>query len=263
MMIAAVMTVALGAQGALASGTLLDNAVLVMDFADQTGFTPISADNDGTYIWTASGGGTGNPIGRYLLDGTADGTFVPGIDFRSIYVSNGGQLYAKEYCGNVYSVSQSGTATYLFTLADPDCQSSVSFSADDSELYAMVAPTLYRFNAANGAPLGSFTLTGMGGNELAYPQLVQMETNATGRIITYSDGVASEWDLAGNRVGQCTVGIATPADFNTNFSFGVGNDDYVYLYNANTARWEVYDIGLATPTATLDTSWGSLKTLFR
>lgn len=259
----ATLTVAFGAQQALASGTLLDNAVLIMDFADQTGYTPISADNDGSYIWTASGGGTGNPIGRYLLDGTADGTFVPGIDFRSLYVSNGGQLYAKEYCGDVYSISQSGTATFLFTLPDPDCQSSASFNADDTELYVMSAPTLYRFDAANGAPLGSFTLTGMGGNELNYPQLVQMETNAGGRIVTFADGIVSEWDLAGNRIGQCTVGISTPADFNTNWSFGVGNDDYVYLFNANTTRWEVYDVGLTGPTAVEGTSWGNLKALFR
>ncbi len=257
-------SICLCAGQALASGTLFDNGVLQMAFPDQTGFTPISADNDGTYIWTASGGGTGNPIGRYLLNGTPDALFVPGIDFRSVYVSNGGQLYAKEYCGNVYSLTQNGVKTFLFTLPDPDCQSSASFNADDTELYTMSAPILYRYNAANGSPIGSVTLNGMGGNELNYPESIQMETNGTGRILTFADGVVSEWDLSGNRVGQCTVPIATPNDFNTNFSFGVGNDNFVYLFDANTAQWEVYDVGVTGgPTAVEPTTWGAVKALFR
>jgi hypothetical protein len=255
--------VALVAPGAMASGTLFDNGSLVMDFADQTGSTPISADNDGTYIWTASGGGC-NPIGRYNQDGSPAGLYNVCLDFRTLFVSDGGQLYGKLYCGGIYSISQSGVPTFLFNLSDPDCQSSASLNGDDSELYVYAAPTVYRVDATNGNALGSFTLSGLGGNELNYPQNVQMETNAAGQIVTFADGIVSEWDLAGNRIGQCTVPIGTPGGFNTNWSFGVGNDNYVYLYNENTARWEVYDVGLTGgPTATQETTWGQLKALYR
>jgi hypothetical protein len=253
-----------GATDALASGTLYDNGVLQFTFGDQTGYTPISADNDGTYIWTASGGG-GNPLGRYNQDGSPNGYYPVGLDFRSLFVSNGGQLYGKMYCGDVYSISQSGVPTYMFNLGgDPDCQSSGSFNADDTEIYTMAAPTITRFNAANGSMLGSFTLNGMNGNEFNYPASIQMETNADGRILTFADGVVSEWDLGGNRVGQCTVPIGSPFGFNTSFSFGVGNDNMVYLINENTGQWEVYDVGVTgNPTAVEETSWGAVKALYR
>ena len=197
-----------GATDALASGTLYDNGVLQFTFGDQTGSTPISADNDGTYIWTASGGGC-NRVGRFNQDGSPNGVYNVCLDFRSLFVSNGGQLYGKMFCGDVYSISQSGVPTYMFNLAgDLDCQSSGSFSADDTEIYTMAAPTITRFNAANGSLLGSFTLNGMNGNEFNYPASIQMETNADGRILTFADGVVSEWDLGGTRIGQCTVPIA-------------------------------------------------------
>lgn len=254
----------IGAGSALASGTLYDNGVLQFSFVDQTGYTQISADNDGTYIWTASGGGC-NPIGRYNQDGTPNGLYNVCLDFRSLFVSNGGQLYGKMYCGDVWAISQSGVPTYMFNLAgDPDCQSSGSFNADDTEIYTMAAPTISRFNAANGAYLGNFTLNGMNGNEFNYPASIQMETNADGRILTFADGVVSEWDLGGNRIGQCTVPVSTPTGFNTIFSFGIGNDNMVYLYDENTAQWGVYDVGITgNPTAVEQTTWGAVKAMYR
>jgi hypothetical protein len=249
---------------ALASGTLSDVGVLVMTYPDASeGWTTITAEHDGSYVWLAPGGGTSAPLVQYNLDGTIANTYYPQIDFRSLFATNGGQLYAKEFCGNVYTISQSGVAALQYTIADPDCQSSASFNADDSELYAFAAPNIHRFNAANGSPLGSFMLNGMGGGEFDYPDNNQMETTADGRILTWSNGVVSEWDLGGNRVGQCTIPVATPQDFNTEFSFGVGNDGLVYVYNASSNNWESYDVGAGGPVATEDTTWGQVKGLFR
>ncbi|MDM7914476.1 MAG: hypothetical protein ACE15D_00990 [Candidatus Eisenbacteria bacterium] len=264
-LVVALFVLAFAATGsALASGTLSDTGVLVYTYPDNSqGWTTMTAEMDGTYVWLAPGGNPGCPLSQYSVDGTLLNTYYPQIDFRSLYASNGGQLYAKEFCGNVYSISQSGVATLLYGISDPDCQSAASLNGDDTELYVFAAPTLYRFDAANGSPIGNVPLIGMGGGETDYPDNVQMETTADGRILTCSNGVVSEWDLAGNRIGQCNVPIGSPGDFNTDFSFGVGLDGLVYLYNANTAQWESYDVGAGGPVAVEETTWGAVKGLFR
>lgn len=258
---------ALAATSAFATGTLYDNGILGVTFLDGSnapGSTKMSGDNDGTYIWTCTGGySSGYELAKYDLSGNFIANYDAGIDYRSIFTSNGGQLYAKAYCGGVYSLTQSGVPTYLYTISDADCQSAGSFNGDDSELMTMVYGTVYRYNAANGASLGNFGLIGYGaGNENNYPDYVQMETNEDGRILTYSGGVVSEWDYAGNRVGQCSIAVDTPNGFDTIFSFGVGNDNFVYIYNEANGYWETYDVGLGIIVATENTSWSQLKALY-
>jgi len=245
---ASLLVVTIGTKPAmvLASGTLSDIGVQVQTFADGSGGTPISAEHDGNFIYTASGGSpAGNRFARYMLDGTLDLTFASGIDFRSLYTDNGGQLFAKAFgSGNVYSLTTGGVATPLYNLSDPNSQSSASLNGDDTELYTRDGNQLRRYNAANGLFLGSFTLIGMTAGELGFPDFVQMETNDAGRIFTYSGGVVSEWDLGGNRIGTSTIPIATPSMFNTEWSFGVASDDLIYLLNSNTNNWESYDVGI-------------------
>ena len=235
-----------GSSGALAGGTLLDVGVLELTFADASGTTAVSAENDGSFLYTVSGGTTGGErFARYLLDGTADLTFASGIDFRSIFTDNSGNLFAKEYGqGNVYSLTSGGMATFLFTLNDPQPQTSADFNGDDSELYTRSGALIRRYNSANGSFIGSFTLQGMGPNEDDFPEFVQMETNLAGRIFTYADGIVSEWDLAGIRIGTSTIPIDTPSSFLTTWSFGVGGDDRIYLSNEISGMWEVYDVGI-------------------
>ncbi len=232
--------------GLIEAGSLWDTGVLVRTFADHSGSTPVAAENNGAYLLTVSGGSaTGNRFARYLPDGTFDAGFASGIDFRSIDTANNQDLYAKGYPSGFYSITAGGVATYLFDLPGADAQSSAVFSADDTELYALSAGTVRRHSAATGAYLGQFTLNGVSGGELAYPANVQIDTDRSGRLVTYADGVVSEWDLAGNRIGTCTIPIATPSDFDTTFSFAVDGDGLVYLLNAATYNWQVYDIGLA------------------
>ncbi len=265
---AAVLLVALLPSGAQATGSLLNNGVLVLNFDDASGHsalqTPISADNPSYgFIWTASGGtNTGVHLARYNPDGTTNAVYSPGVDFRSLYSNNAGNLFAKEFgSGAVYSISNVGVATLLYNLNDPEAQSSASLNGPDTELYTMSNGTVRRYNAANGAFLGSFNLIGFGGAELGFPDYVQMETNGSGRILTYSDGNVSEWDLAGNRIGTCVIPISTPDDFNTEWSFGVGSDDLVYLYDASRTQWASYRVFAgATPVAA--TTWGAIKSAF-
>ncbi len=256
------------ATGALASGTLADNGIPMLTFADGTaasGGTHVSADNDGTYIWTAAGGWSdGLLLARYDQSGNNAQTYNAGIDFRSLFVDNGGQLYACSYTGGIYSLTQNGVPTLMFDLSEPDSQGSASFNADDSELLMLANGSVYRFNAANGAAMGNFALVGYGsvGSETNYPDNIQMETNGTGRILTYTGGIVSEWDYAGNRVGQCTIPLSTPNDFDTIFSFGVGNDNLVYFYNPSTGNWESYDVGIIGNTAVQGASWSEMKALY-
>lgn len=243
-----------------AAGTLKDAGVLVQSFPGGGNvLTPMSAENDGTFIWTASGANNfGQRLTRHLQDGTVDLSFATGIDFRSLYADNFGQLFAKAFgSGNVYSLTQSGIPTLLYTLSDPDPQSSASLNADDTQLYTRSGSTIRRYDAGSGGFLGQFTLIGMTPAELGFPDRIQMETNDAGRIFTYSNGVVSEWDLSGARIGTSTIPIATPTAFNTEWSFSVGNDNVVYLFNNHTMTWESYDIGIAAIQVSVDIKPGS------
>jgi hypothetical protein len=102
----------------------------------------------------------------------------------------------------------------------------------------------------------------MGAGELNFPDAFQMETNNAGRIITYSAGVVSEWDLTGTRVGTCTIPIASPGGFETTWSFAVGSDDRVYLFEEPTTSWKAYRVGLEGATPVEATTWGAIKSHF-
>lgn len=235
---------------ALADGTLLDNGELLFFFNDASGLTPISADNDGTWIYTVSGGSMdGDRLARHFLDGTLDQTFAPGIDFRSIFTDNSGNLYAKEFgTGSIYSMTQNGVPTFLYTLNDPQSQSSASFNADDTELYTRDGSTIRRYDSGTGAFLGSFELMGLIGDELETPAAWQMETSRSGRIFTYAAGLVSEWDTNGNRIGTANIPISgDPGGFNTTWSFAVGGDDNIYLYSDASQTWKVWNVGIPTP----------------
>lgn len=245
-----VVTVLGGAPIALADGTLFDVGELQFFFGDKSGLTPMSADFDGTWIYTVSGGNiNGDRLARYFLDGTLDQTFAPGIDFRSIFTDNSGNLFAKEWgTGNVYSMSQDGMPTFLYTLNDPQAQSSASFNADDTELYTRDGSTIRRYNSSTGMFLGSFELMGLIGDELSTPAAWQMETSRSGRIFTYAAGIVSEWDTKGNRIGTSNIPITgDPSGFDTTFSFAVGGDDNIYLYSESSNTWKVWNIGIPAP----------------
>lgn len=235
---------------ALADGTLLDNGELMLHFTNAVGLTPMSADNDGTWIYSVSGGGIeGKRFARYFQNGLLDQTFATGIDFRSIFTDNSGNLFAKEYgTGNIYSLTQNGTPTFLYTLNDPQAQSSASFNADDTELYTRDGSTIRRYDSSTGLFIGSFELQGLAGDELAFPAFVQMETSRSGRILTYAAGIVSEWDSQGNRIGTSNIPISgDPSGFDTTWSFSVGGDDYIYLYSQASGRWKAWNIGIPAP----------------
>jgi hypothetical protein len=161
------------------------------------------------------------------LDGTFVAATAPGLDFRSLDTDNDNALFAKVSGEGFYSITSDGVASFLFNLPGADDNSSAAFSGDDTEIYTRLNSTVRRYSATTGTFLDSFALNGMAGAELASPNNVQFDTNHAGRLFTYADGVVSEWDLGGNRIGACTVPITTPADSNTVWSFAVGGDGYV------------------------------------
>ncbi len=240
----------IGGPSALAEGTLWDEGVLVLSFDDWSSITAVSADNDGSYIYTVSGGSMdGFRFARYLLDGTIDHYYASGVDFTTLFTSNERALFAQGFFwydlpAPIYSLTIDGEATYLYSLGVGHPFAAAAFNADDSEIYTREDNMIRRFDAADGSYLGNFTLRGMLPDELEFPAEFQMGTNLAGRIFTYAVGVVSEWDLDGERIGTCTIPIDTPDGFETTWSFAIGGDDRVYLLNDDTERWEVYDVGI-------------------
>jgi hypothetical protein len=236
---------------ALADGTLWDEGVLTLTFDDWSSIRATSADNDGNYIYTVSGGSTsGFRFARYLPDGTMDHYYASGVDFRGLFTNSDRELFANGFIWydvppQVYSLTIDGEPTFLCTLSGAHAHSSAGFNADDTELYTREGATLRRFHAEDGAYLGSIAFQGMSAEELEFPADFQMETNLDGRIFTYAVGVVSEWDLNGVRIGTCTIPIDTPDGFETTWSFAVGGDDRIYLFNEDAVKWEVYNVGLA------------------
>jgi hypothetical protein len=250
-----VAVVPIGGPAALADGTLWDEGVMTLTFDDWSSIRATSADNDGNYIYTVSGG---NPNGfrfaRYLLDGTVDHYYASGVDFRALFTNNNRELFAKGFIWydippQVCSLTIDGEPSFLYMLVGANSQSSAGFNADDTEVYTRDGTTLRRFNAEDGAYLGSITFQGMSAEELEFPAEFQMETNLDGRIFTYAVGVVSEWDLNGVRIGSCTIPIDTPDGFETIWSFAVGGDDRIYLFNESAVKWEVYNVGIGADCA--------------
>ena len=209
--------------------------------------TPMSAAWNGSYIYLVSGGGlSGNRLARYLADGTLDLVVAPGVDFRSVTTSNVGTMYAKDVSSQIFVIAADGTATVQYSLpGEPNGQSSASLNASETELYTMSNGTVRRYNLADGVFIASFGLSGWGavGTETSYPDNVQLETSRTGRLFTYTAGIVSEWNTGGTRLAMTNVPIDTGGS-QTTFSFGVADDDRVYLLNETTQEWERYDIGL-------------------
>jgi hypothetical protein len=172
-----------------------------------------------------------------------------------LFTNNDRELFAKGFIwydqpAQIFSLTIDGEPTFLYYLNVGHSHASAGFNADDTEIYTRDGGTIHRFDAADGAHLGSFALQGLTAPELEFPADFQMETNLAGRIFTYAVGVVSEWNLSGQRIGQCTIPIDTPDGFETTWSFAVGGDDRIYLLNDDTERWEVYDIGMgAAPCA--------------
>jgi hypothetical protein len=240
---------------ALAAGTLWDQGVLRLSFDDWSSYCAVSADNDGQYIYTVSGGiPTGYRFARYLPDGTMDHIHVSGVDFRALFTNNSHELFAVAFVSfgdqaQIYSVTTDGDPTYLYHLLVGDPQASAGFNADDTEVYTRDGDRILRFSAEDGSYLEDITLRGLSADELEFPAKFQMETNLAGRIFTYAVGLVSEWSVQGERIGTCTIPIDTPDAFETTWSFAVGGDDRVYLLNDDTKRWEVYEIGIGAECA--------------
>jgi hypothetical protein len=245
----------IGGPAALADGTLWDEGVMTLTFDDWSSIRAVSADNDGNYLYTVSGGSTsGFRFARYLLDGTMDHYYASGVDFRGLFTNNERQLFAKGFIWydlppQVYSLTMDGEATFLYTLIGAHAHASAGFNVDDSEIYTRDGATLRRFDAEDGSYIGNISFQGMTADELDFPAEFQMETSLDGRIFTYAVGAVSEWDLNGIRIGTCTIPIDTPDGFETTWSFAVGGDDRIYLFNEATVKWEVYNVGIAADCA--------------
>ncbi|MBA3726525.1 MAG: hypothetical protein H0W86_08740 [Armatimonadetes bacterium] len=164
---------------------------------------------DGANYWSSSGGGsTGPRLARYAADGTLLDTYAPGLDLRSVFTNGAaGPVYARAFnSSQIYVQTSPGVFGNDVVLSGGslDAQSSVAFG-NNGEFIAMNAGNVDRWDAA-GNHIGSLALTGFGSmfNENTYPQNRGVTwIGGTGQdgFATFSEGMLSAWDVAGNRIG--------------------------------------------------------------
>ena len=166
-------------------------------------------------------------------------TFAPGIDFRSVFTDNTGNVYARAYNSpTIYQQSAPGVFASVLTLTGGslDSQSSVVLN-DNGAFIAMSGGTVSMWDAS-GAFDSSFSLAGYSGG---YPENRGIAA-AGDYLFTYFDQMLSAWDYSGNLLDQTEL-LGAGTSFDSYFSLSYANG-HIFVVDAAGQTWRGYDIGL-------------------
>lgn len=211
-------------------------------FQDALSSTTMTIAYDGSNYWSSSGGtSSGTRYARYDAAGVANGTYAPGLDFRSVFVDNSGNVLARQYANNtIYNQSSAGVFSALLTLSGGSLDAQSSVDMNDAGQYVANSNGLIDVWSATGAHLSSFSLIGyVGGGYPASRGVAAVQDY----LLTYSSGVLSAWDYSGNLLDTTTL-TGAGTSFDSNFSLSYANDRVFIVDNAGQ-DWRGYNIGLA------------------
>lgn len=212
-----------------------------ISFTDVLGSTSMTLAYDGTNYWSTSGGSVGGVrYAQYDSSGNATSTYSPGIDFRSVFTDDSGNVYARGYASStIYQQSSPGVFNSYSTLSGGilDSQSSVVMN-EDGEFVAMINGVVSIWDATGNFSL-SFSLDGYTGG---YPQNRGIAV-ADNYLFTYFDQTLTAWDYSGNLLDQTTL-LNAGTSFDSYFSLSYAND-HIFVVDQNGQTWRGYDVGLS------------------
>jgi len=214
-------------------------------FTDALDSTTMTVAFDGSSYWTSSGGYRyATNLAQYTAGGNLLGTYVPGLDMRSVFTDASNNVLARQFADNtIYQQTSPGNFSSLLTLNGGYLDAQSAVVKDGSNYVALAGGTVSQWDAA-GNYVGAVTLNGMNGSEASYPQGRGMAT-AGGYWLTYdgNTGMLSAWDHSGNRVDSTMLNGAGNS-FDSNFSLSFANNE-VWVVDAAHQTWRGYDVGLA------------------
>lgn len=213
-------------------------------FRDALGSTSMTIAHDGTNYWSTSGGGTGGTrLARYDAAGTANGSFAPGLDFRSVFTNAGNDLLARQYNNRtIYKQTAPGSFSALLTLTGGSLDIQSAVVLNDAGQYVAMAGGRVDVWDATGAHLRNFNLTGYTGS---YPEYRGIAA-AGAYLLTYANRTLKAWDYTGTLVDSATL-TGAGSGFDSHFSLSFANDR-VFVVDSAGATWRGYDVGLVSGT---------------
>ena len=233
--------VASQAQASMVFSSSSYNADVV--FQDALGSTTMTVTYDGSNYWSSSGGsGSGTRYARYDSNGVANGTYAPGLDFRSVFVDNSGVVLARAFNNNtIYKQSSPGVFGALLTLSGGSLDAQSSVDMNDAGQFVANNNGLIDVWSNTGVHLSSFSLSGyVGGGYPANRGVAAVQDY----LFTYLSGTLSAWDYSGTLLDTTTL-TGAGASFDSNFSLSYANDR-VFIVDEAGGRWRGFNVGLAT-----------------
>lgn len=222
------------------------NFVASTTFTNGLGQTTIGLAFDGTNYWSVSGGSpSGNRLARYDAAGAVLNTYAPGLDFRSVFTTANGTVFARAYNDPViYRQNAPGVfinSGVTLTGGTLDSQSAVVLNGTGTEYLALASGTVSRWST-NGNYLGSVTLLGYGsvGGENDPGPNVRLAVAGAYWLTYNGNQILSIWDANGNRLAQVTLAGAGNS-FDSGFSLSYCHDK-VWVVDAAEGSWRGYDI---------------------
>lgn len=226
------------------AGTVFGAATYSADIAfhDALSSTTMTVAFDGSNYYSSSGGSTnGNRFASYSAVGANTGAYASGLDFRSVFTDNSGNVLARQYANNtIYKMGAVGSFSSLLTLngVSFDAQASVDMN-DAGNFVANNDGTIEVWNAS-GNLINAFALNGYGSGG-SYPANRGIAA-AKNYLLTYNSGLLSAWDYSGHFLDSATL-TGAGSSFDSNFSLSFANN-HVFIVDQANGTWHGYNVGL-------------------
>jgi hypothetical protein len=226
--------------------------VTTTTFQDRLGAPAATLAFDGTAFWTYGQPTVTYNMGQYTPTGALSGQYNRTLKMISLFSPGGNGAVYSRYQGSpyIYRMQTPSNLVYLLPLKGGTLvtESAVAMKADGTEFLALANGTVSRWTAT-GVLVESFALPGFGtvAGESGSPQASRLAL-ASGKILTYSMGTLSIWDvtwgtpsLVNSRRSTVLTGAGTSVDSHYSLSYANG---LVWIWDGPGGLWRGYDIGL-------------------
>jgi hypothetical protein len=210
-------------------------------FHNALGSTTMTITFAGNQYYSSSGGGSGGTrFASYSAAGATTGTYAPGLDFRSVFADNSGNVLARAYASNtIYKMGSVGVFSSMVTLQGGDLDVQASVDMNDAGNFVANSNGQISVWNASGLLLSSFKLSGYDAS--SYPASRGIAA-AQNYLLTYNSGLLSAWDYTGKLLDSTTLTGALNG-FDSNFSLSYANN-HVFVVDQAGSTWNGFDVKL-------------------